>query len=109
MSQLKLQHSETGLGQFNLEKINKKNWKTENKDQVCWGSMQAYLCLLIAHVSRCSDRVDPYVADTPHLLMTDFDAAVHLLNSSQADSLGAPKVSSVVVVVSNYLKENDQL
>ena len=33
------------------------------------------------------------VVNTRHLDMTDFDSALYLLNSSQSDALGTPKVS----------------
>jgi len=44
-------------------------------------------------VCRRSQQVDLCVVNTRRLQMTDFDSALYLLNCSQSDALGAPKVS----------------
>ena len=50
------------------------------------------MCVCVSEC-RCNAAVETCVNNLRRLDMTDFDTALHLLNSSQSDALGTPKVS----------------
>lgn len=73
----------------------------EAVSQRCPGVVLADLCTLISYAKHSSylrqrsQQVDLCVVNTRRLQMTDFDAALYLLNSSQSNALGAPKIARV--------------
>jgi len=67
-------------------------WVVTHAKSVCAGVCVCVRVCVCVCVCRCNEQVDVCMVNTRRLQMADFDSALYLLNSSQADALGAPKV-----------------